>query len=110
MCGDGDVIDNVKLPPWASSVHEFVYMHREVRDVCGYLELWFILLLCPSRTHVQALESEYVTAHLHHWIDLIFGYKQRGLHASCRRYLRVRNVPHFSQVLKQSMLRMYSTT
>ena len=48
-------IDCVKLPPWAKgSPHEFVRLHR------------------------LALESEYVSQNLHHWIDLIFGCKQRG--------------------------------
>ncbi|KAI3967015.1 hypothetical protein MKW92_046142, partial [Papaver armeniacum] len=51
----GEKVDNVILPPWAKgSAREFIRKHRE------------------------ALESEHVSENLHHWIDLIFGYKQRG--------------------------------
>lgn len=52
---DGQPVGNVKLPPWAKgSAYEFVRIHR------------------------MALESEFVSQNLNHWIDLIFGYKQRG--------------------------------
>ncbi len=48
-------VDHVELPPWAKGdPREFVRLNR------------------------QALESDYVSHNLHHWIDLIFGYKQRG--------------------------------
>ena len=48
-------ISNVGLPPWAKgSAYEFVRIQR------------------------LALESEHVSKNLHHWIDLIFGFKQRG--------------------------------
>ena len=53
--GEGGGIDNVILPPWAKGDPKiFVAKHRE------------------------ALESEYVSRHLHQWIDLVFGQKQRG--------------------------------
>lgn len=52
---DGTPIDHVELPPWArGSPAEFIRLHR------------------------AALESDIVSKHLHHWIDLIFGYQQRG--------------------------------
>jgi hypothetical protein len=54
---NGQLVNDVELPPWASSPEEFIRINRE------------------------ALESEYVSQHLHEWIDLIFGFKQRGPHA-----------------------------
>lgn len=45
-----DSSDSVKLPPWAKNPIDFVHKQR------------------------MALESEHVSAHLHEWIDLIFGY------------------------------------
>ncbi|KAL5564236.1 hypothetical protein UlMin_027400 [Ulmus minor] len=53
----GGKLDSVKLPPWAENPIDFIHKHR------------------------MALESEHVSAHLHEWIDLIFGYKQRGKEA-----------------------------
>ncbi|KAK8541511.1 hypothetical protein V6N12_014145 [Hibiscus sabdariffa] len=51
----GEKVGDVHLPLWAKgSAREFIRMHRE------------------------ALESNFVSENLHNWIDLIFGYKQRG--------------------------------
>jgi Beige/BEACH domain/Neurobeachin beta propeller domain len=53
--GEHGHMDDVELPPWArGDAREFIRLHR------------------------LALESDYVSANLHHWVDLIFGYKSRG--------------------------------
>ena len=41
--------DSVRLPAWAENAVDFIHKHQE------------------------ALESAHVSAHLHEWIDLIFG-------------------------------------
>lgn len=64
---DESSIDNVQLPPWAKGDPTiFIAKQRE------------------------ALESPYVSQNLHHWIDLIFGHKQRGEAA-----IEAANVYHF---------------
>ena len=51
----GVVLNDVVLPTWAKNdPHEFIRVHR------------------------MTLESDYVSAHLNEWIDLIFGFKQQG--------------------------------
>ncbi|XP_046387473.1 lysosomal-trafficking regulator isoform X2 [Ischnura elegans] len=51
----GERVDDVYLPPWCEGdPRKFVLVNR------------------------QALESDHVREHIHHWIDLVFGYKQTG--------------------------------
>jgi hypothetical protein len=47
-------VDNVKLPDWADNAYEYILRHR------------------------AALESSDVSNSIQNWIDLIFGYKQKG--------------------------------
>jgi hypothetical protein len=51
---NGKKVHHVVLPKWAKDERDFISKNR------------------------QALESEYVSGNIHLWIDLIFGYKQKG--------------------------------
>ncbi|KAM6961393.1 neurobeachin-like isoform 7-T7 [Aplochiton taeniatus] len=66
MREDRAMVCDVDLPAWAKKPEDFVRINR------------------------MALESEFVSCQLHQWIDLIFGYKQRGPEA-----VRALNVFHY---------------
>ena len=53
----GARVSDVVLPPWADDANDFVEKNR------------------------RALECDYVSSRLHEWIDLVFGYKQKGKQA-----------------------------
>ncbi|XP_038245725.1 protein FAN isoform X2 [Dermochelys coriacea] len=53
----GKMVEHVELPPWALDPDDFLQKSQ------------------------NALESQYVSEHLHEWINLVFGYKQKGSEA-----------------------------
>ncbi|XP_067931880.1 neurobeachin-like protein 1 [Watersipora subatra] len=63
---EGDVV----LPKWARNGSSSDSITEKLRRADDFIY-----------KHRKALESDYVSENLHHWIDLIFGYKQRGQEA-----------------------------
>uniref|UniRef100_A0A4W6BZ08 Neutral sphingomyelinase activation associated factor n=1 Tax=Lates calcarifer TaxID=8187 RepID=A0A4W6BZ08_LATCA len=76
---NGSLVGDVVPPPWASDASDFLQKHR------------------------TALESQYVSEHLHEWIDLVFGFKQRGSEAVAAHNASFTKLSPFLPVSPQSI-------
>ena len=78
---DGTIVNDFEPPLWAKNVWDFIRKHR------------------------KCLESPYVTENLHHWIDLIFGFKQTGREAVAKLniFFSVSYEEDFARALKENL-------
>lgn len=75
---------DMSLPQWAATPEDFIMIHRE------------------------ALESDYVSNHLHEWIDLTFGYKLSGPSAIEAKNVALSLFPGQSEFMKHGIIQLFT--
>ncbi|ORZ09719.1 hypothetical protein BCR41DRAFT_309357 [Lobosporangium transversale] len=75
---------DMALPAWAKTPEEFIRIHRD------------------------ALESDYVSKHLHEWIDLTFGYKLSGPNAIEAKNVALSLCPGQSAFMKHGIIQLFT--
>ncbi|KAF9174116.1 WD repeat-containing protein 81 [Mortierella sp. AD010] len=75
---------DLALPAWAETPEDFIRIHRE------------------------ALESDYVSQHLHEWIDLTFGYRLSGPHAIEAKNVALSLFPGQSASMKHGIIQLFT--
>ncbi|ORX90794.1 hypothetical protein K493DRAFT_287634 [Basidiobolus meristosporus CBS 931.73] len=75
---------DLMLPKWANSAEDFI------------------------EKHADALESDYVSANLHSWVDLTFGYKLNGIEAIESKNVALPLIPENEMFMKHGVKQLFS--
>jgi len=80
-----DDLADLAVPQWCSDADDFVKYHRSM------------------------LEGDYVSAHLHHWIDIVFGYKLQGDAAVKAKNIHLSLVDGHTTIYNHGIVQLFNT-
>jgi hypothetical protein len=94
------------IPEFYTDPNIFKSMHSDMPDMA--LPQWAETPEDFIRIHRQALESEYVSAHLHEWVDLTFGYRLSGKGAIESKNVALSLFPGQSAFMKHGIIQLFT--
>ncbi|KAG0044558.1 hypothetical protein BGZ83_010233 [Gryganskiella cystojenkinii] len=94
------------IPEFYTDPNIFKSIHSDMPDMA--LPQWAETPEDFIRIHKQALESEYVSAHLHEWIDLTFGFRLSGKGAVESKNVALSLFPGQSAFMKHGIIQLFT--
>ncbi|KAF8986169.1 hypothetical protein BGZ46_008513 [Entomortierella lignicola] len=94
------------IPEFYTDPSIFKSIHSDMPDMA--LPIWAKTPEDFIRIHREALESDYVSRHLHEWIDLTFGYKLSGPHAIEAKNVALSLFPGQSAFMKHGIIQLFT--
>lgn len=94
------------IPEFYTDPHIFKSIHSDMPDLA--LPRWAKTPEDFIRIHREALECDYVSRHLHEWIDLTFGYKLSGQGAIDSKNVALSLFPGQSPSMKHGIIQLFT--